>query len=248
MPRLEVRDLCVNYGAVRAVRGVSVTVEPGEVVVLLGSNGAGKTSTLRAVAGLIRSSGSVTWDGAEISHAPAYRRTRLGLSLVPEGRRVFAPLTVEENLDLGAYGTRSSRRRRELADDVYALFPRLAERRRSHSGLLSGGEQQMLAIGRALMSSPSTILMDEPSMGLAPVMVDIVMDSVKEIARTGIGILMVEQNAVVALEAADRAAVISRGLVISDSPAEKLRGDPAVLKSFLGSQAVPEQAGPESPA
>lgn len=238
MPTLEVSKLEVNYGAVRAVSEVSIAVEPGEVVVVLGPNGAGKSSSLRAIAGLIKSRGSVTWDGADISRWSAYRRARAGIALVPEGRRVFAPLTVEENLMLGAYGTRSAAGRRGKVEEIFALFPRLETRRKSHSGLLSGGEQQMLAIGRALMAEPSLILMDEPSMGLAPTVVDIVMDSVKAIAATGIGVLMVEQNAIAALDIADRAAVLNRGTVVAIDDAHTLREHPAVLRAFLGSQAV----------
>ena len=242
MPTLEVSRLEVNYGAVRAVSEVSIAVESGEVVVVLGPNGAGKSSSLRAIAGLIKSRGSVAWDGADISRWSAFRRARAGIALVPEGRRVFAPLTVEENLMLGAYGMRSAANRRSKVEEIFRLFPRLETRRKSHSGLLSGGEQQMLAIGRALMAEPSLILMDEPSMGLAPTVVDIVMDSVKAIAATGIGVLMVEQNAIAALDIADRAAVLNRGAVVAIDDAHTLREHPAVLRAFLGSQAVHDTA------
>ena len=236
--KLDVDGLTVRYGAVQAVRGVSLGIEAGEVLVVLGANGAGKSSTLRAIAGLIPSRGPVLWDGVDISHWPAHRRARAGLALVPEGRRVFAPLTVEENLKLGAYGVKSSAARGSRMESVYALFPRLEERRTSPAGLLSGGEQQMLAIGRALMAGPRVVLMDEPSMGLAPTVVDTVMDSVRAIAHTGVGVLMVEQNAVAALDIARRAAVLDRGLVVATGDAEQLREDPSVLRAFLGSQAT----------
>lgn len=238
MPRLSVSGLGVRYGAVQAVSDVAIAVEPGEIVVVLGPNGAGKSSSLRAIAGLIASTGTVTWGEQDISRWPAYRRARAGIALVPEGRRVFSPLTVEENLVLGAYGVRSAEQRRESLSRVFGLFPRLEKRRGSASGLLSGGEQQMLAIGRALMASPSMILMDEPSMGLAPTIVDVVMDSVKAISETGIGVLMVEQNAIAALDIAHRAAVLNRGTVVASDDAHKLRDDPSVLRAFLGSQAV----------
>ena len=234
--KLEVIGLAVRYGAVQAVRGVSFEVGTGGILVVLGSNGAGKSSSLRAIAGLIPSTGAVIWDGQDISRWPAHRRARAGLALVPEGRRVFSPLTVEENLQLGAYGVRSASTRASRMESVYSLFPRMLERRRSHSGLLSGGEQQMLAIGRALMAGPQLILMDEPSMGLAPTVVDVVMDSVKAIAETGVGVLMVEQNVVAALEIAQRAAVLDRGMVVAEGDAVALRGDPSVLRAFLGSE------------
>jgi branched-chain amino acid transport system ATP-binding protein len=237
VPTLEVSELNVRYGAVHAVRGVNLSVKAGEVVVVLGSNGAGKSSSLRAITGLTPSTGTVLWDGRDISSLRAFQRARLGIALVPEGRRVFAPLSVEENLELGAYGAGATERRRRIAE-VYELFPRLGERRKSLSGYLSGGEQQMLAFGRALAARPQLILMDEPSMGLAPSVVDIVMDSVKAIALTGLGILMVEQNVTAALEVADRAAIIERGKVVAEDEAQNLREQPAVLKALLGSLAT----------
>ena len=237
MPTLEVSELNVRYGAVHAVRGVNLSVKEGEIVVVLGSNGAGKSSSLRAITGLIPSAGSVIWDGRDISSLKAFQRARLGIALVPEGRRVFASLSVDENLELGAYGAGARERRRRIAE-VYELFPRLAERKKSLSGYLSGGEQQMLAFGRGLAAKPRLILMDEPSMGLAPSVVDIVMDSVKTIAQTGLGILMVEQNVTAALEIADRAAIIERGRVVAEDEAAVLREKPAVLKALLGSHAV----------
>lgn len=237
MPTLEISDLNVRYGAVHAVRGVNLSVKAGEVLVVLGSNGAGKSSTLRAITGLTPSTGSLVWDGKDISSLKPFQRARLGIALVPEGRRVFAPLSVEENLELGAYGANGNERRRRIAE-VYELFPRLGERKKSLSGYLSGGEQQMLAFGRALAARPKLILMDEPSMGLAPSIVDLVMDSVKAIAQTGLGILMVEQNVTAALEIGDRAAIIERGKVVAEDDAKILREQPSVLKSLLGSHAV----------
>ncbi|MCU1476322.1 MAG: transporter ATP-binding protein [Subtercola sp.] len=237
MPTLEVSELNVRYGAVHAVRGVNLSVKAGEVVVVLGSNGAGKSSSLRAITGLTPSTGTVVWGGKDISSLRSFQRARLGIALVPEGRRVFAPLSVEENLELGAYGAGGAERRRRIAE-VYELFPRLGERKKSLSGYLSGGEQQMLAFGRALAARPQLILMDEPSMGLAPSVVDIVMDSVKAIAQTGLGILMVEQNVTAALEVADRAAIIERGKVVAEDEAQNLREQPAVLKALLGSLAT----------
>jgi branched-chain amino acid transport system ATP-binding protein len=216
---------------------VNLSVKEGEVVVVLGSNGAGKSSSLRAITGLTPSTGTVLWDGRDISSLRSFQRARSGIALVPEGRRVFASLSVEENLELGAYGVGAVERRRRIAE-VYELFPRLSERKKSLSGYLSGGEQQMLAFGRALAAKPRLILMDEPSMGLAPAVVDIVMDSVKAIAQTGLGILMVEQNVTAALEVADRAAIIERGKVVAQDQAEVLREQPAVLKALLGSHAV----------
>jgi branched-chain amino acid transport system ATP-binding protein len=237
VPTLEISDLNVRYGAVHAVRGVNLSVKAGEVLVVLGSNGAGKSSTLRAITGLTPSTGSLVWDGKDISSLKPFQRARLGIALVPEGRRVFAPLSVEENLELGAYGANGNERRRRIAE-VYELFPRLGERKKSLSGYLSGGEQQMLAFGRALAARPKLILMDEPSMGLAPSIVDLVMDSVKAIAQTGLGILMVEQNVTAALEIGDRAAIIERGKVVAEDDAKILREQPSVLKSLLGSHAV----------
>jgi branched-chain amino acid transport system ATP-binding protein len=234
---LELDDLHVRYGGIQAVRGVSLSVDPGEVLVVLGANGAGKTSSLRAVAGLVPSTGSIRWEGRDLGRYAPHRRARAGLVLVPEGRRVFAPLTVEENLLLGAYRCSREQRRTGLAA-AYEMFPRLLERRASPSGLLSGGEQQMLAIGRALMSGPRVVLMDEPSMGLAPAIVEDVMDAVARIAGQGVAVLMVEQNAVAALEVAHRAVVMERGVVALQGDAAAIARDPSVLKAFLGQEAT----------
>jgi branched-chain amino acid transport system ATP-binding protein len=236
---LEVRGLEVRYGGVIAVRGVDLSVEAGRVEVVLGSNGAGKTSSLRSISGLQRqAAGSIVWKGQNISKWPAYRVARVGLVLVPEGRRVFAPLTVEQNLFLGAYTNRGKDRRNETLAKVYELFPSLVERRNGRAGLLSGGEQQMLAFGRAMMADPTVILADEPSMGLSPAMVDRVMGSIATIAKTGIGILMVEQNANAALEVADSAVVIERGQIVLKGSADEVRSHPDVVRAFLGDRAA----------
>lgn len=237
MPSLDVANLSVRYGGITAVTRVDLSVAVGEIVVLLGANGAGKSSTLRAISGLVRHGGSVTWDGHDISRWKPHRIAHSGLVLVPEGRRVFSPLSVEENLLVGSYMQRSRDWRKTCLNRVYEMFPVLGERRKSQAGLLSGGEQQMLAFGRALMANPKLILMDEPSMGLAPAIVDFVMSSVATIADSGIGILMVEQNAAVALEVAHRAAVLERGIVGVRGTADEMRADPGVLKAFLGEKA-----------
>ena len=238
MSLLEVHDLEVRYGGVLAVAGVDLSVDAGRVEVVLGSNGAGKTSSLRSICGLQRQSkGSIVWKERDISRWPAFRVTRAGLVLVPEGRRIFAPLTVEENLFLGGYTNRNKQQRKESLDRVYALFPRLVERRTGRAGLLSGGEQQMLAFGRAIMAEPTVILADEPSMGLSPAMVDTVMGSIAEIAKAGIGVLMVEQNANAALQVADSAVVLERGQIVLRGTAVEIRSHPDVVRAFLGDRA-----------
>jgi len=215
MPLLEVHDLHVRYGGVIAVRGIDLSVDEGRVEVVLGANGAGKTSTLRAICGQLRQSqGHVRWADSDISTWPSFKVARAGLVLVPEGRRVFAPLSVYENLLLGGYTNKSKARRAELLESVFTMFPILGERRKQPAGLLSGGEQQMLAFGRAMMAEPKVMLMDEPSMGLSPAMVERIMDAIGDIAKTGIGILMVEQNAMAALEVAESAIVLERGHIV----------------------------------
>lgn len=238
MPQLEIRGLAVAYGPVEAVRSLDVSVTSGEITVLLGANGAGKSSALGAIAGALpKVAGTVTLDGTELGAAPSYRVARAGVVLVPEGRRIFAPLTVEENLQLGAYTNRSKRQKEQL-EHVYELFPILRERRHGRGGLLSGGEQQMLAFGRAIMADPRIILMDEPSMGLSPVMVDTIMAAIARIAADGIGVLMAEQNAVAALEIAHRVLVLTRGeVLLAGSPAEVER-HPDVIRAFLGDLAT----------
>jgi branched-chain amino acid transport system ATP-binding protein len=232
---LEVRGLRVAYGGINAVKGVDFEVAKGELVTLIGANGAGKTTTLKALAGLLKpAAGAVRYDGAEVTGAPAHRLVRLGMALVPEGRGVFRELTVEENLAMGAYA-RSDRG--AIAADrerVYGLFPRLAERRGQAAGTLSGGEQQMLAIGRALMSRPRLLLLDEPSMGLAPIMVQRIFETIRAIAADGVTLLLVEQNARLALEICDRGYVMESGAIVLADGARALLGNPQVRHAYLG--------------
>jgi branched-chain amino acid transport system ATP-binding protein len=238
MSILEVTGLNVRYGGVVAVRGIDLSLELGRIEVILGANGAGKTSSLRAISGQLRQeAGKITWDGKDISRWPSYKVARAGLVLVPEGRKVFAPLSVHENLLLGGYVKHSESRREHLLKEVLDLFPILGQRSRQPAGLLSGGEQQMLALGRAMMSSPKVILMDEPSMGLAPVVVDAVMDAIADISSTGIGVLMVEQNAMAALRVARSAVVMERGHLTLAGSAAEMRKHPDVVKAFLGDRA-----------
>jgi branched-chain amino acid transport system ATP-binding protein len=228
---LEITDLHVSYGRVEAVRGFSATVRPGRITLVLGANGAGKTTSLRAISGLLPAvSGSVRLKDREVLGRPAHRLVGAGLVMVPEGRRIFAPLTVEENLRIGGYRAPRSSIAVNL-DRVYGLFPVLKDRRTGAAGLLSGGEQQMLAFGRALMSTPDVMLLDEPSMGLAPVVVDTIIASVREIADAGIGVLMVEQNADTSLEVADDVVVVSRGEVTYSGPPDA-RLDDAMTAPF----------------
>jgi branched-chain amino acid transport system ATP-binding protein len=239
---LEVRNLRVNYGRIEAVRGIDFSADPGRVTLVLGANGAGKTTTLRATVGLVRmTSGEVVLDGAQIQGLASHRIARRGLTLIPEGRRIFGPLTVEENLKLGAYPL-PRRRESSLAAEVFDMFPILYERRNGAAGLLSGGEQQMLAFGRALMCQPRVILMDEPSMGLAPVMVESVLHSIRTIADTGIAVLMVEQNAEVGLEIADDVVIVARGEIVFAGPAESARSNTALVRAFLGDSALAESS------
>jgi len=233
---LHVAHLRVRYGPVTAVQDVSVQVGPGEIVALLGSNGAGKSSIVRAVSGTANADveGDVRLFGAPATVRQARGLLGRGMALVPEGRQIVAPLTVEENLLVGGYGrARKGRRRQELLDECYALFPILHERRNGPAGLLSGGEQQMLAFGRALMSEPRLVLADEPSMGLAPIMVRRIMESIREIGDRGVAVLLVEQNAAAALRIAARAYVLDRGRVVKSGSAEVLRTDTAVEQAFL---------------
>ncbi len=237
---LSVRDLCAGYGLAEVLQGVALEVKTGQIVALIGANGAGKTTTMRAVSGLlVPTRGEVLLDGKPVQGLPAARIARLGLAHAPEGRKVFAPLSAEDNLLLGAYRAlpRFFGFRRRAAPDldrVYALFPRLAERRKQLAGTLSGGEQQMLAIGRALMASPKVMLLDEPSMGLAPVIVQEVFETIRRLKREGMTMLLVEQFAQKALEVADHAYVMERGrIAVSGTPAE-LRRDERVLAAYLG--------------
>lgn len=235
---LEIADLHVRYGTAEAVRGVDLAATPGRVTLVLGANGAGKSSTLRAVAGLVPvHAGRVQLDGVDVTGKAPHRIVRAGLVLVPEGRRVFAPLTVEENLVLGGY-TASRESAAAVLEQVFELFPILAQRRRGAAGLLSGGEQQMLAFGRALMSSPRAIMLDEPSMGLAPTMVESVLGAVRGMADSGIAVLLVEQNAEVGLEVADDVVAVARGEVVFRGAAEEARSHASVLRAFLGEAAL----------
>ncbi|MBL8481372.1 MAG: ABC transporter ATP-binding protein [Rhodocyclaceae bacterium] len=234
VPMLAVQDLRVSYGGIQAVKGISFEVGAGETVCLIGANGAGKTSTLKALARMLPASGSVVYRGADISERPPHALIGLGLTLVPEGRGVFARLSVEENLAMGAY------HRRDVADiaadleHVYQLLPRLKERRRQLAGTLSGGEQQMLALGRALMARPQLLLLDEPSMGLAPLMVQKVFEVVHSIAEQGVSILLVEQNARLALTVSARGYVMESGLITLADRADRLLDDSRVRQAYLG--------------
>ncbi len=236
MALLEVDNLRVFYGNIEALKGISLRAGEGEIVAILGGNGAGKTTTLRTISGLIRPrAGDVKFRGKSLVGMEAHAVVGLGLSQVPEGRRIFNILNVDENLSLGAYLVRSQRQLvRERKQKVYDLFPRLQERRGQLAGTLSGGEQQMLAIGRAMMSSPTLLMLDEPSLGLSPVLARSVLKTVREIARTGTAVLLVEQNARQALAIADRAYVIENGRIALEGDAKTLAEDPRVQKAYLG--------------
>jgi branched-chain amino acid transport system ATP-binding protein len=229
---LSVSGLSASYGAIRAVDGISFDVPEGRLVAVLGANGAGKSTTLRSIGGLHRPiAGAITLDGHDISTLPVHRVVRSGLAMVPEGRMVVAPLTVEENLRLSHYAGRGGEG--DLIARVYDLFPRLKERRRQVSGLMSGGEQQMLAIGRALMTSPRMLVLDEPSMGLAPAIVDLVFDAIVALHRQGQSILLVEQNAEIALSVCDHAYVMKRGTIVAQGDSAAMRADASVLEAYL---------------
>ena len=233
MALLEVEEMHVFYGQVEALKGVTLSVERGEIVALIGANGAGKTTTLKAISGVrpVRQ-GSIRFDGQDITHLAGHKRVRLGLSQAPEGRGIFPGMTVVENLEMGAYDRQGALD--EDFDRVFALFPRLEERRRQMGGTLSGGEQQMLAIGRALMAQPEVLLLDEPSMGLAPMLVTQIFNILREINEQGTTVLVVEQNAVQALSLAHRAYVIQLGRVTRSAPARELLDDPSVRAAYLG--------------
>jgi branched-chain amino acid transport system ATP-binding protein len=234
MALLEVEDVHAHYGTIEALRGVSLSVEEGKVVTLIGSNGAGKSTTLRAISGLTpASSGTIRFAGEEITRAPTEAIVARGVAMAPEGRHVFPRMTVRENLDLGAH----RRRGEAIAEDlerVYSLFPRLKERERQKAGMMSGGEQQMLAIGRALMARPKLLMLDEPSMGLAPILVERIYETIAEINRDGVTILLVEQNASYALDIAAHAYVLETGRVAVADDSAKLRDDPEVQRAYLG--------------
>ena len=232
---LEVKDLYVNYGAVEAIKGISFQVNPGEIVTLIGANGAGKTTTLHTISGLTKAkSGSITYNGKDLLKTEPSKIITLGIAHVPEGRHVFPEMSVEDNLMMGAYISKIKDEIQAVAKDVYEKFPRLHERRKQLAGTLSGGEQQMLAVGRALMSKPSIILMDEPSMGLSPLLVKEVFAIIKEIHAAGITVLLNEQNARMALSIADRAYVLETGTISISGDAQELLRDERVKKAYLG--------------
>ncbi len=237
MPMLDIRDIHTYYGNIHALKGVSLTVEEGEIVTLIGSNGAGKTTTLRSVCGLQKPrQGSIALNGEDLGPLKTHQVVEKGVAMVPEGRGIFARLTVAENLDLGAYTRRDGRGVQEDLDYVYGIFPRLKERVGQVAGTLSGGEQQMLATGRALMARPKLLLMDEPSMGLAPLLVDAIFDVIRTINRKGTTILLVEQNALMALSVAGRGYVIQSGQIVLADSAENLKKNEMVRKAYLGVQ------------
>ncbi len=234
MALLEVEKIDAFYGNIQALRGVSLTVEQGEIVTLIGSNGAGKTTTLRTIAGMLRPrAGHIRFDGTDLATVPAHRIVYHGIAHAPEGRRIFPRMTVKENLELGAY----SRGKDDLTADyehVFTLFPRLKERIAQKAGTLSGGEQQMLAIGRALMTKPRLLMLDEPSLGLAPMLVEVIFQIIREINATGVPILLVEQNAHKALETAHRGYVLETGRIVKHGTGRELLDSPDVQKAYLG--------------
>ena len=234
---LKVKDLNVHYGGIHAIQGLNFEIKKGEIITLVGSNGAGKTSTLRAISNLIRSTGSIEYKGEDITNLSAEKIVAKGLIHVPEGRRVFTALTVEENLMMGSYLRKDKEKILKDLEHVYELFPRLKERLKQYGGTLSGGEQQMLAIGRSLMSDPELLMLDEPSMGLAPIIIQEIFASIKEINKeTGLTVLLVEQNANIALRTADRGYVIETGKILFTGDAKDLLHDDRVRKAYLGEE------------
>ena len=235
MAMLEVRDLQVYYGMIHAIKGISFDVNQGEVIALIGANGAGKTTTLHTITGLLApKSGSVLFEGKDITKVPAHKIVSMGMAHVPEGRRVFAELSVYENLKMGAYTRKDKKEIEESLANVYKRFPRLGERKNQMAGTLSGGEQQMLAMGRALMSKPKIILMDEPSMGLSPIFVNEIFDIIRAVSESGTTVLLVEQNAKKALSISDRAYALETGTITMSGKAKDLLEDEAVKKAYLG--------------
>ncbi len=235
MPLLEIENMHSYYGHIHALQGISLTVEEGEVVTLIGSNGAGKTTTLRSIHGILPPrEGKIIFDGEEIQGTPAHDMIGKGIAQSPEGRKIFFRMTVLENLEMGAYHRSDRSEIQTDMDRVFDLFPRLKERTMQEAGTMSGGEQQMLAIGRALMSRPRLLLLDEPSMGLAPVLVERIFETIREINQQGTTILLVEQNANVALEIATRGYVLETGKIVNSASAENLREDPKVREAYLG--------------
>ncbi len=235
MALLEVNNLEVFYGVIQAIKGISFKVEEGELVTLIGANGAGKTTTMQSVMGLIHArSGEIVYNGQRINNVPSHKIVQLGMTQVPEGRRVFAELTVYENLLMGAYIEKNKSIIKEDMEKIFELFPRLAERRNQVAGTLSGGEQQMLAMGRAIMSRPKLLMLDEPSMGLSPLLVDLVFDIIKQLHSDGTTILLVEQNAGKALEISDRAYVLENGRITLEGTGKELSESDSVKKAYLG--------------
>lgn len=234
MAMLEVKDLSVYYGVIQALRGISFTVDEGDVVALIGANGAGKTTTLHTITGLLPSkSGQIIFEGQDITKTPGHKLVSMGLAHIPEGRRVFAQLTVLQNLRMGAYTRRDKKETEDTIKKIYKRFPRLEERKGQLAGTLSGGEQQMLAMGRALMSHPRMIVMDEPSMGLSPIYVNEIFDIIKEISADGTTVLLVEQNAKKALSIANKAYVLETGSIVLEGNAKELMNNPSVKKAYL---------------
>lgn len=235
MALLEIKDLEVSYGIIKAIKGISFEVNEGEVIALIGANGAGKTTILHTITGLITADrGTVQFEGKEITKVPAHKIVGMGMAHVPEGRRVFANLTVLQNLKMGAYTRKDKNEIEKTLETVYTRFPRLKERQNQMAGTLSGGEQQMLAMGRALMSHPKIILMDEPSMGLSPIFVNEIFDIIQSVSASGTTVLLVEQNARKALSIADRAYVLETGNVVLEGKADELLHNDAIKKAYLG--------------
>jgi len=235
MALLELKGIDAFYARIQALHGVSLTVDRGEIVALIGSNGAGKTTTLRTISGLMHpAAGTITFDGRDISSTPPHRVVQLGICQAPEGRRLFQRLTVQDNLEMGAYSRRDRGGIRDSLEKVFTLFPRVKERRHQLAGTLSGGEQQMVAISRALMANPRVLMLDEPSLGLAPLIVDTIFGIINEINSSGVPILLVEQNAVKALDVAHRAYVLETGTIVQSGPGKELAQSEEVQKAYLG--------------
>ena len=232
---LEVRDLRVSYGAIEALKGISLRLDAGEIVTLIGANGAGKSTTLRSIMGLVPpSGGEILFRGQPTRETPTHKLVRDGLILVPEGRAIFANLSVKENLEMGAYSHRDGKATDRGFEKVYSIFPRLKEREKQTGGTLSGGEQQMLAIGRALMSQPRVLLLDEPSLGLAPILVHTIFQAIEQIHQEGTPVLLVEQNAMAALKHSNRAYVLETGMVALEGPSAEVAANPRVKEAYLG--------------
>ncbi len=235
MALLELENVHAYYGNIHALKGISLNIDKGEIVTLIGANGAGKSTTLRATSGLLRPrQGSIRLDGGDLTHFPPHEIVAKGVVQVPEGRRVFGRLTVTENLEMGAFAINDQRLVSENLEKVFTLFPRLRERRKQVAGTLSGGEQQMLATGRGLMANPRVLLMDEPSMGLAPVLVDNIFETIRQLHASGTTILLVEQNARMALQVSDRGYILQTGTIVLSDAAENLRQNEIVRKAYLG--------------